>query len=243
MSREPIRVVDLTDGASSEQQFMREVIRAERVGLPSDAKMDELADRLGPIVRPKGGGLLGTSGRWLVATALAGAFVVAIVAVRASRTTDVAPAVGRAAPPSEVHEDVTPQPNAVAEPPAPAERAISVEQLPSAAAPSRPRAPALAATTASACAGEIDLVERADAALRAGNPAGALAMTREYIARCPDGAFAQECERIAVEALTRLGRTAEASARADAFERRYPSSPYVRRIRNLVQQRSGESTP
>jgi len=242
MSREPIRVVDLTDGASSEQQFIGEVIRAERMGLPSAAKMDELAARLGPIVRPKGGGLFGTSGRWLVATALAGAFVVAIFAVRSSGTTDVAPAASRAAPPSEIHEVVTPPPNAVAVPPAPVEPAISVEQLPSAAAPSRPRAPALAASAASACAGEIDLVERADAALRANDPAGALAMTRAHIARCPDGAFAQECERIAVEALTRLGRTAEASARANAFERRYPSSPYVRRIRNLVQQGSSEST-
>ncbi len=240
MSREPIRVVDLTDGASSERQFMREVIRAERTELPSDAKMDDLAARLGPIVRPKGVGPLGTSGRWLIATALAGAFAVAMFAVRSSGTTDVAPAVRQAAAPSGAVDDVAPQPKAAAAVSAPAEPAIAVELLPSATAPTRPRAPAASPTAA--CAGEIDLVERADAALRAGNPGGALAMTREHVARCPDGAFSQECERIAVEALIRLGRAAEASARADAFERRYPSSPYVRRIRNLVQQGSGEST-
>ena len=50
MSRDPIRMADLTDGASSEDEFMRAVIRAERTELPAEAKMAELSKRLGPMM-------------------------------------------------------------------------------------------------------------------------------------------------------------------------------------------------
>lgn len=252
MSRDPIRVADLADDASYERRFMREVIRAEeRTALPSAAKMDELATRLGPIVTPRATGPLGAPGRWLGATALAGALVVAFVAARSSGTTGMALGSGGTAPPSVVHDDVAPEPSASddAVPPAPAAPAIqatpsvAVESLPAADGPVRPRAPAVVGSTRAGCTDEIDLMERANAALRAGDHGTALAATREHVARCPDGAFVQERERIAIEALARLGRTDEASARADAFERRYPSSPHLRRIRSLVSRGAAERTP
>jgi hypothetical protein len=48
----------------------------------------------------------------------------------------------------------------------------------------------------------------------------------------------QERERIAIEALVMLGRHEEAAARARAFETSYPSSPHLRRIRQLAPRRS-----
>jgi hypothetical protein len=71
--------------------------------------------------------------------------------------------------------------------------------------------------------------------LRAGNALRAFDLTREHAERCPRGAFVQERERIAIEALAQLGRTSEVRTRARSFERRFPSSPHVWRIRSLAE--------
>jgi hypothetical protein len=83
------------------------------------------------------------------------------------------------------------------------------------------------------CTDEIDLVERADVALREGHAQKAVALTREHAERCPSGSFVQERERIAIEALAHLGQKDEVRARARAFETRFPTSPHLRRIRSL----------
>jgi hypothetical protein len=62
------------------------------------------------------------------------------------------------------------------------------------------------------------------------NPAAALALTRDHAVRHPAGTFAEEREALAIEALRRLNRIEEASARLRAFEERYPRSPYRRRL-------------
>jgi len=62
------------------------------------------------------------------------------------------------------------------------------------------------------------------------NPAAALALTRDHALRHPAGAFAEEREALAIEALRRLNRIEEASARLRDFEARYPRSPYRRRL-------------
>ena len=85
--------------------------------------------------------------------------------------------------------------------------------------------------------GDADLqgrVDRADATLRAGDAKRALELTREHGARCPNGSFVQERERVAIEALALLGEGEMMRTRAKAFELRFPSSPHVRRIRNLA---------
>jgi hypothetical protein len=46
--------------------------------------------------------------------------------------------------------------------------------------------------------------------------------------------LAQEREVIAVEALEKLGRTAEADRRAQAFARAYPGSSHLPRLSTLV---------
>jgi hypothetical protein len=76
---------------------------------------------------------------------------------------------------------------------------------------------------------ELAVLEEARRLL-SNNPAAALALTRDHALRHPAGAFAEEREALAIEALRRLNRNEEASARLRDFEARYPRSPYRRRL-------------
>jgi hypothetical protein len=61
-------------------------------------------------------------------------------------------------------------------------------------------------------------------------PVAALLLTEEHAARFPHGALVQEREVIAVEALRRLHRTAEADRRAAAFAKAFPGSAHQRMV-------------
>jgi hypothetical protein len=80
---------------------------------------------------------------------------------------------------------------------------------------------------------ELELLGRARSALGS-EPASALAIADEAAARFPSGDLAQEREVIAIDALTRLGRIAEAQSRAAAFYERFPASAYRPRIDSLI---------
>jgi len=80
---------------------------------------------------------------------------------------------------------------------------------------------------------EPQLIERARKALGE-HPKRALALTQEYQRRFPSGALSVEREVIALEALARLGRVAEARRRALAFEAAHPSSIHLPRVRALL---------
>ncbi|HEX3773476.1 MAG TPA: hypothetical protein VHV51_03375 [Polyangiaceae bacterium] len=80
-------------------------------------------------------------------------------------------------------------------------------------------------SAANSVADEASLLERARAALGS-NPAAALQLTNEHQKEFPRGALVQEREVIAIAALRRLGRTAEAERRAQAFDRTYPNSAH-----------------
>ncbi len=232
MSRGPTRITDLAKDASPGGAFMRSLIRRQPEDLPSDAKMQELATRLGPIVEASTKSAPFVSGwRWLFVVAASGALAALPIVVRMqSHTADEAssspPAVVSAIP-SPV---VTSAPvSSNAETAANAVPSISVDSLPTANTERvRPT------TSTSACTNEIELVDRADATLRAGDAKRAFELTREHGARCPNGSFMQERERVAIEALALLGENEMMRARAKAFELRFPSSPHVRRIRNLA---------
>jgi hypothetical protein len=56
----------------------------------------------------------------------------------------------------------------------------------------------------------------------------------EHRARFLHGAFEQEREVLAIEALVRLGRRAEAQGRAASFEAAFPHSAHRRRIAVLL---------
>ncbi|AKU93798.1 hypothetical protein AKJ09_00462 [Labilithrix luteola] len=215
---------------------MRSLLRQQPEDLPSDAKMQELATRLGPIVAPSTKSTTLVSGwRWLIVVAVAGAIVGMPIALRTQSRVDAVSAspssVVTAAPVS-----VTPSAPAIANEQAVANAvpSISVDSLPTAAAERARPATVSPVSPASTCTNEIELVERADATLRAGDARRALELTREHFTRCPNGSFVQERERVAIEALALLGQNEEMRARAKAFETRFPSSPHVRRIRNLA---------
>lgn len=80
---------------------------------------------------------------------------------------------------------------------------------------------------------EPQLIEKARKALAA-DPRRALALAQEHQRRFPVGALGVEREVIALEALARLGQTAEARRRALAFEAKFPRSIHLPRVRALL---------
>ena len=239
MSREPIRMADLTDGASSEEEFMRAVIRAERTELPTEAEMQHLSARLGPVLTKRTSLAAWTSPwRWLLVAGLVAGLAAGLASLRAASDAPSQPG-GAPHVPARALEEPVPSTTATvvaAPPPAPPAPVVAVESLPSVMPAARARA--ASSSLAADCTGEIELLDRADAALREGDARRALALTREHSEHCAGGAFVQERERIAIDALSRLGRYDEMRARAGAFEARFPSSPHLHRIRSLVEQRS-----
>jgi hypothetical protein len=71
-------------------------------------------------------------------------------------------------------------------------------------------------------------------------PERALALTDEHAQRFPSGMLGQEREAIAIEALVKLGREAQAKARARSFVAAHPSSPYRSRIETAIGHLAGE---
>jgi outer membrane biosynthesis protein TonB len=88
---------------------------------------------------------------------------------------------------------------------------------------------------------EIRLLQRAHDALGA-KPADALGFAEEHERAYPAGSLLQERELIAISALARLGRAADARSRADRFLSRFPTSAHRRRIEAVVG-RSPSSDP
>jgi hypothetical protein len=81
---------------------------------------------------------------------------------------------------------------------------------------------------------EIDLIDGARAALRAGETSEALDLLGRHAVQFPHGALAPEETALRVEALMRRGRTAEARAYARRFIAANPASPLSERMRRLV---------
>ena len=117
---------------------------------------------------------------------------------------------------------------------------------PSASPPARPVAkPRVSAKTPSPIPsellhepsdGEIALLERANRALTM-SPALALSLIEEHEHRFPSSPMDQERELIAVTALVRLGRVADARQLAEHFAQRHPGSAYVGRIQSILEPR------
>ena len=80
---------------------------------------------------------------------------------------------------------------------------------------------------------ELSILHRAQQALRV-NPALALSLSARHEREFTTGALAQEREVIAIDALLRLGRTADAEARAQRFEAKYAGSAHARRVQQLL---------
>lgn len=127
--------------------------------------------------------------------------------------------------------------DATAAAPAPAADDTTPAPIPSAANEPAPTPPALHERShsqpppaAAAQAGG----ERSEAALllaaRKAQPSAALSLLAEHATRFPDGLLAPEREVLRIEALRKLGRSAEAEQDLRAFQARYPDSIHLRRL-------------
>lgn len=66
------------------------------------------------------------------------------------------------------------------------------------------------------------------------DPARALSLVAQHARSFPKGMLGQEREAIAINALIRLGRMAEARERGSRFVRAYPGSPHAKRIEAAI---------
>lgn len=76
---------------------------------------------------------------------------------------------------------------------------------------------------------EAELLEQARASLKS-SPSRALQRANEHAARFPRGVLVQEREVLAIQALRKLGRNAEADRRTEAFAKAFPGSAFARKL-------------
>jgi type IV secretory pathway VirB10-like protein len=164
--------------------------------------------------------------------------------VTAPPRTPPSPSASTSASPDEVPAPIPTSPaipampapvQAQAQPPAPAPQAPARAQVRSAAPAAAPEAvPAASAVVeGDDLTREAALVEAARGAL-AHDPAEALLRIDEHARAFPHGQLGGEREIIAVDALRRLGRNAEARARGEALLRRDPTGLYGERVRSIL---------
>lgn len=221
--------------------------------LPDDAQLASLAARVGPLLGPGGGGGAAAAGGGSATAVKATLGLLAAAATTAgivwwsaseepprASAPEPAPVVAERAAAEAVPEGVDPPEEIEAEIADGIAEEV-VEQV-AAVAPERTRVrsradPEVAIAPAPAPESdpeaELALIRSAQDALGT-SPATALARTDEHRRRFGDGVLAQEREVVAIDALVRLGREAEARGRAEAFHRRWPRSAHGRRVDVLV---------
>ena len=222
---DPPRFLEPGSGAPEE---LRSLFAAGARDFPTDAELAALADKLGPTLGPTTGAGTGSgvaTGIKVGLAALAAAGIAALVLSQRAPTEHAAPSAVTAR---------GPETNPVA-PSAPAAPVPSQSESP-ADAPAR-ETPTPSAASARAvippafrpAETEAEYLERARGALGK-SPALALALANQHRSRFPYGVLAQEREVIAIEALKRLGRSAEAERRISEFASRYPNSAYRKKL-------------
>ena len=227
MSEDPIRFRDALSEAPPE---LRALFERAHQDVPNAAELASLAARTAPLFGPPSAATgLGLGAKLgLLALGLSGAVLVALGAAQDGAVEE--PKTAPVAAPAPDRSERPPVP-----PAAPPEPATNVTPP---VAPSSPEPEAAASTSAKKVdkpgvkAGgpsEAELLERARRMLSS-NPSGALDLAQQHRARFRGGVLAQEREVIAIEALRKLGRQAEANARAEAFERSFPNSAHRRKL-------------
>ena len=252
---DPKRLLDELESADGDLPAM---LRAGKSELPDGAQLGALAAKLGIAAGVAGAagaaGLGGSAsaGSGTSAGAAAGASVAkAGLAIKIGGALAVASAVGVSATiVATTRHDAPPAPVGIVASAAPIGTTSGAAALPVASAePSAPETPPSASASAppsvktaapseSGAEGEVRLLERAQDALRS-SPSDALALADEHARKYPRGMLAQEREVIAIEALAKLGRTKDLTARANAFKARFPGSSHVRRVDALLEHRTG----
>lgn len=203
--------------------------------LPTEQELAQLAARLDGVLEPMPAPPVGAPGSSLLvkvgaAVGVAALIIAGVWAVKRPRAGSPAPAAAVSAPaavvasPSSSSASNAPSaPPAASAPPSPvlsaAPKPALLAKQPSSEAPKQ----------AAEGPSEPALLEQARRSLSS-SPATALALTGQHAARFPHGVLAQEREVIAIEALRRLGRSAEADQRAAAFARAFPGSAHQRMV-------------
>ena len=82
---------------------------------------------------------------------------------------------------------------------------------------------------------ESQLLAKARAELRSGDPAAAQATLRRLQSRFPNGGLRQEREVLAIEILSARGNTAASEQRAKDFIKAHPESPHSTNLRRLLE--------
>jgi len=205
---------------------------AER-DVPSDQELAKLAGRLAEVLEPAHIPVAAAPGSSLVAkvsvaVGVAGLVVGGLLVSRrphagAPAQTQASPSAALASVPS-----VDSAPVALAPPSSQASSLAESAPKPALLRKSSAEPPKSAGAGAEGPSEPV-LLEQARRAL-AGSPATALALTNQHAARFPHGVLVQEREVIAIEALRRLGRGAEADRRATAFAQAFPGSAHQRRV-------------
>jgi hypothetical protein len=224
----------LTDPDSPASGRLRQLIEECRADVGTDTEIQKLRVALGPMLWPGGAGSAGSgaaAAKGAAATALkvgVGALAIAgagalFLAVSPKPESAPRPALPAAANPSRPAVQAPSLPESTALPPPATE--VEVPQ------PSIASSPSHHAATDSLS--ESDLLGQAQAAL-AGDPARAFALSEQHRRRFSHGVLVQEREVIAVEALARLGRHAEATARGERFLVAFPSSAHRSKIESIV---------
>lgn len=248
MSGDPTR---LTDGSEAPEE-LRNLLSAAREDVPSESQLKRVATRLGPLL---GGAAVGTAaGAGAAAStsgATAGATGSVAVGVKVGAALVAAGLVGGGAlwyaarshspaPPAPSHHAAPVKalaPPAKARPapaPAPAASPVPAKASPAPKVSPNPKKAEPATPTHKAAPSEASLLQAAQSALKT-DPHRALALAEEHRRLYPHGALSQEREVITIEALTRLGRTGEAHAKAKDFEKRYPDSAQKSKVGATVE--------
>ena len=236
MSRDPQRLADVGANATPEDQLLASLIDHHRQARPAAAGLRGIARRVDALPAPAGVVPSRFHKFTLFGVVAAACTAIAVIGLR---VTSPSTAPLPAQPSASFAEPSEPAPPA-------ATAAVPVDELPSEPVfaeelpPASPSKAAAAASTRPASVmrskrtcDESELIDRAETLLRTGQAKGALEATRLHAA-CDETILDQERERISIEALVVLGRKQEATTRARAFEAGYPSSPHLRRIRQLV---------
>lgn len=238
----------------TDEALLEQAVRSMRDDLPSDARMDRLERRLAPVLATDASSARSWSGRHL---SLVGGAVVVMVGVIAGthHQVDVTPPASSRVPIEAASAPTAASPTVTTEHESPPVMpVVTVDALPSLPSPpsaasqrsrtapdrstkgleeGRPDSPRSPDRPVADPGDELALLEEARAAL-ATAPTRTLALADEHMKRFSSPAFAQERERLAIDALVRSGRRDEALERARRFESTYPSSPHLARVRALV---------
>jgi hypothetical protein len=238
---DPPRLVDPGSPASARVRRLLEECRAD-VG--TDEEIQKLAASLalwkpGAETSP----LKAAGGKAVATTALKVAIGAAVAAAagglwlydsRLPSSRQAAPSSTTRESPPPVVETETPRAPVSATRPAADENEPAANDVTKNSAPfAEPKAASSAHRAASDSPSEADLLGQAQAAL-SGNPERALSLSEQHRRRFPHGLLVQEREVIAIEALARLGRTAEAKTRGERFLRAFPTSAHRSKIESTV---------